>query len=122
MDRVDLGLRMQSWHSSMGDPIYAVGSYYFAGHIHPEKETVEAAIDNLNAILSRSQRMLKGEKVTAPTMMGHTDDLRKFAGYTDKDLKDNIKDLEEIVAELTLYLKKDYENVRDQGRSASSRG
>lgn len=113
MDRTELGLRLQSWHASMSDPIYAVGSFYFSGHVYPKREVVEDAIHNLNSDLSKRQRMLAGENVRAPTAYGYTDDLRKFAGYTDEQLNEDIADLEEIVGELQKYLERDYSDVRE---------
>lgn len=41
-----LGLDLQSWHSSGGDPIYAVGSSFFAGHT-VDKRMVKKALDEL---------------------------------------------------------------------------
>lgn len=46
-DMGEVGLKMLNWHSSGGDPIYAVGSYFFAGRDYPKRETVEDAIANL---------------------------------------------------------------------------
>lgn len=43
----DLGALMQHWHSSMGDPIYAVGSYYFAEMTYPDPKLVVRARDSL---------------------------------------------------------------------------
>lgn len=108
MDRVDLGLRLQSWHNSMHDPIYAVGSFYFAGHKYPSKEIVEDAISNLNADIRKFSRMLRGEKVSAKTAYGMTNDLRKFAGYTVREMRANVRELKGILLELETFLKEDY--------------
>ena len=44
-----LGERMQHWHSSGSDPIYAVGSFYFAGKQYPTRNVVEAALTRIVA-------------------------------------------------------------------------
>lgn len=46
------GEEMQDWHSSQGDPIYAVGSFAFAGRIHPDRETWRGALRNLERDLA----------------------------------------------------------------------
>jgi len=46
----ELGYRMQQWHSSAGDPIYAVGSFISGGHMETP-ERVQAAIDEFEKIL-----------------------------------------------------------------------
>jgi hypothetical protein len=112
MERSDLGLRMQSWHRSMHDPIYAVGSYYFSGQRYPRKEIADAALESFKTLLDQNKRMLRGEKVSAMTFDGSTDDLRKFAGYKDEELNENITDLSEIVSALKEQIKKDYDGVQ----------
>lgn len=110
MDRVELGERLQQWHSSMSDPIYAVGSFYFAGQVYPKKEVVEDCISNLKKDIDQCKRMLKGEKVRVwNSHYGRwTEDLKAFAGYTNRQLKKNIKDLEEILSEVERFLTEDY--------------
>jgi|SRR6185295_7469793 len=107
MDRVELGERLQQWHSSMSDPIYAVGSFYFAGQVYPDKEIVENAISSLTSTLEQTKSMLKGEKVMV-TRNGTKVDLKVFAGYTRKTLRDNVADLSEIISELQSFLTQDY--------------
>lgn len=109
MDRVELGLRMQSWHSSLWDPIYMVGSLYYDGEKYPDPEIVESALRNLQQDMEKKVRMLKGEKISAPTAYGTTDDLRKFAGFTDQELVEDLAELEEIVAALEWQMKEDYQ-------------
>ncbi len=109
MERSELGLRMQSWHRSSGDPIYAVGSFYFSGQRYPKKEIADAALEKLKTLLDQNERMLRGEKVSAPTFHGSTDDLHKFAGYKDEELKENIDDLKEIVDALKEQIKHDHQ-------------
>ncbi len=114
MDRTELGLRLQSWHSSMHDSIYAVGSFYFAGEKYPRKEIVEDCIINLKIDIEQRERMLRGEKVrvynTHYSMW--IEDLREFAGYDDDNLKTEIQDLQEIVSEVEKFLAEDYSSPK----------
>lgn len=110
MNRVDLGLRLQDWHDSMNDPVYAVGSFYFADKKHPSENVVRKALRNLTLDYDRRKLMLTGEKVSTYNKFydKKIDDLRKFAGWTDEELKADIKDLEEIINSLQKFLKEDY--------------
>ena len=108
LERIELGARMHQWHSSMWDPIYMVGSLYYSGDKYPDKDIVQHALDNLLKLIDNNQRMLAGEKVSAPTAYGSTDDLRKFAGYDDGELVENIEDLTEIVESLENIMEEDY--------------
>lgn len=110
MDRVALGLRMQQWHSSMSDPVYAVGSFYFADQVYPDKSVVEDALHSMEADIAKFRKMIRGEKVSQYNQhFGRmVDDLKKFAGYTNKQLRENITDLKEIISELQRFLKEDY--------------
>ena len=47
----DLGEAMQHWHSSMADPVYAIGSYYFAGMQYPDTSVLVRARDVLQGDL-----------------------------------------------------------------------
>lgn len=47
LHRVRLGELMHHWHSSSRDPIYAVGSFYFANQRYPDPEIVDRALDEL---------------------------------------------------------------------------
>lgn len=110
MERTKLGERLCQWHSSMHDPVYAVGSFYNADQRYPKKEIVEAALESMSSDIEKFKRMLAGEKVSQyNSHYGKMiDDQRAFAGYSDDDLKENIADLEEIVAELTKFMQEDY--------------
>lgn len=110
MDRTELGERLCNWHSSMGDPIYAVGSFYVSGQVYPDKEIVENALTSLTSTLEQSRRMLIGEKVMVERQ-GKKVDLKVFAGYTQEDLHENIADLEELCDELQQFITEDYPNV-----------
>ena len=107
MDRTTLGERLCNWHSSMHDPVYAVGSFYVSGQVYPDKEIVDNAISNLTRDLDQFRRMLSGEKVLV-TRHGKQVDLKVFAGYTRENLRENISDLEEIVSELETMKAEDY--------------
>jgi hypothetical protein len=110
MTRRELGLRLMNWHSSMSDPIYAVGSFYFSGDVYPSKEVVEDCLSNLQKDLGQRKKMLAGHMVIVERG-GKQVSLRKFAGYTNSQLREDIKDLEEIVSEVERFLTEDYANV-----------
>lgn len=110
MDRVELGDRLCQWHSSMYDPIYAVGSFYVDNQVYPKKEIVEDAVSNLSGDLSEFQRMLDGEQVMVQRY-GKQVDLKVFAGYTSEVLTAHVADLEEIVSELESFMAEDYEEA-----------
>lgn len=107
MDRVELGMRLNQWHSSMHDPIYAVGSFYVDNKVYPDESVVDAALSNLQRDLDQFQRMAKGEAVMV-TRQGSQVNLKEFAGYTEDDLEENSADLEQIIAELTEFKNQDY--------------
>ena len=109
LNRRDLGLRMQNWHSSQNDPIYAVGSFYSSGLSYPDKAIVIRAIYNLQSDLSQFRRMVRGKVVYVPRN-GERVDLKQFAGYTVRGMRKDINDLREIVNELEECLEKDYCN------------
>ncbi len=111
MDRVELGERLQQWHSSMGDPVYAVGSFYFADQVYPDKSIVEDCIANLESDIAKFEKMLAGEKVSVYNSHygRQVDDLRSFAGYTDEELTNNVADLSEIVFYLKKFMEEDYD-------------
>lgn len=52
--RQQVGLRLMNWHSSQGDPIYAVGSTYFdergAYRIYPQMSVLESARSRLETL------------------------------------------------------------------------
>jgi hypothetical protein len=48
-----IGEKMHHWHASMGDPIYAVGSFYVTGKAHPSVETTERALDGIERDLDQ---------------------------------------------------------------------
>lgn len=105
MNRNELGARLCNWHRSMNDPIYMVGSFYLSDKVYPDGDIVSDAMNNLSIDLSEREKMLRGEKVSVP---GKTDDLRSFAGYTDKQLKEDISDLKEIIFFLKMRLQEDH--------------
>jgi hypothetical protein len=107
LSRTELGSRLCEWHSSMNDPIYAVGSFYVSDNVYPDKGIVKNAIFALTSDLNQHKRMLNGERVMV-IRSGKQVNLKKFAGYTDSQLKENIADLEEIVSELQRFMAEDY--------------
>lgn len=79
-ERKKIGLAMQNWHSSMGDPIYAVGSYYFSDMEYPKREVVEEARDSIESMIPRADAGAHGwtKKDAA--------ELRRIKKYLDKVL------------------------------------
>lgn len=59
----ELGERMLSWHGGMGDPIYAVGSYYVSGTEYPDSAVIDDALDSLEGELEQQEAMLRGERI-----------------------------------------------------------
>ena len=51
--RQALGALMLNWHSSQGDPLYAVGSYYIGDMKYPRQEMVESAKNKASSLASR---------------------------------------------------------------------
>lgn len=52
-DLKDYGAQMMQWHSSGGDPIYAVGSFAYSGKIHPDRQAIRDAVSGLQRIEQR---------------------------------------------------------------------
>lgn len=46
-DLIEYGRLLGDWHSSQGDPIYAVGSYARIGERHPQRNVVESCVSAL---------------------------------------------------------------------------
>lgn len=55
-DRKKIGVVMHLWHGSMGDPIYAVGSYYYDDRVYPKKSVVEDALSSIESMIPRAAR------------------------------------------------------------------
>lgn len=55
VERVTLGERLCQWHSSQGDPIYAVGSYYVSDRVYPDQEVVGDCLSRLEMYLSMAK-------------------------------------------------------------------
>ena len=47
----DIGEKLQHWHASQGDPIYAVGSFFFDGDDYPDLDVVAQAKARLESDL-----------------------------------------------------------------------
>lgn len=59
--RRQLGLLMHNWHASQGDPIYAVGSFYYSGDVYPRKEIVEDALREVEILQPKFRRRERAE-------------------------------------------------------------
>jgi hypothetical protein len=55
-----IGLLMSGWHSSSGDPIYAVGSFFVSGKDYPDLDVVRRAEANLERDLAGAKKKLHG--------------------------------------------------------------
>ena len=55
ISRERLGAMMHHWHSSAGDPLYAVGSYYSSGKAYPKKSVVKSALSEAEALEPRAR-------------------------------------------------------------------
>lgn len=110
VDRVNLGERLCQWHSSMHDPIYAVGSFYVDDKKYPNHEIVDEALTSLRKDRDEFVRMQKGEKVAKyNSHYGRwIEDRRAFAGYTDEELSNNIEELNQIILDLSVMFNNDY--------------
>jgi hypothetical protein len=53
--RQQVGIRMLHWHSGQGDPIYAVGSFYFEGDPYPRLDVMTAAESRLDTLWNQHQ-------------------------------------------------------------------
>jgi hypothetical protein len=56
-DRRALGALMSPWGADTGSgvPVYAVGSYYYGGHVYPDRAMVERAIATVEADVPRAE-------------------------------------------------------------------
>lgn len=115
LSRRKLGEKLLEWHSSMSDPVYAVGSFYYDDHVYPKADIVQEAIDNLEKDLDQESRMLAGETVMVQRQ-GKRVSLRKFAGYTDAELRERVAELTEIVGALKGFYERDYGMSKNRGR------
>lgn len=115
LSRPELGELMLHWHSSQGDPIYMVGSYYVGGNEYPDPSVIEEAKQEFERLLSEHERMLRHQPVMVQRQ-GRQVDLRKFAGYKDRELKENISELREILFNLDdLIEHEDYGHLSNAG-------
>jgi DNA repair protein RadC len=71
-DRRELGIKMHEWHAGQGDPLYAVGSYYYTGQKYPDREVVERAETEIEKLL-RTRSFSGGKR-------GEKKDLRAILG------------------------------------------
>jgi hypothetical protein len=61
--RQQVGILMLDWHSGQGDPVYAVGSFYFEGDPYPRLDVMETAESRLDTLwrLTKSRSQDKRE-------------------------------------------------------------
>src|ERR1043166_7572638 len=75
-DLPEYGDNMQHWHSSGGDPIYAVGSYAYSGKIHPDRDTIESALSELEGFLRKPHSSWKAaDKRELRTLIAQTEEI-----------------------------------------------
>ena len=110
MNRKNLGEKLLQWHASMSDPIYAVGSFYVSDTVYPNAEIVRACLSGLRKDIRQKRAMLRGEKVRVYNKFHAkwVEDLRAFAGYSDKDLRKDIRDLKVLAKAVKAFLAADY--------------
>jgi len=62
IDRRRLGELMSSWGSDSGSglPVYAVGSYYYGGHVYPDPKLVERAIAEVESYIPKAEHGVHG--------------------------------------------------------------
>ncbi len=72
---------MQQWHSSSGDPIYAVGSFYYADRKYPDANVTVAALESIESLIPRADAGAHGWKKSDAAQ------LRRIAAFIRKDLR-----------------------------------
>jgi DNA repair protein RadC len=85
MSRKELGVAMHHWHHGQDDPIYMVGSYYYADRPYPDKVVVEDALGDIEAFVDRIP--IQKERSTK---------------------KANLQELKSIIASMKHFLSVDY--------------
>lgn len=80
--RQKIGLAMQSWHSSSGDPIYAVGSFYYAGQKYPQREVLVDALSSIESLIPRADAGQHG------WTKRDGNQLRRIASFIKRDLSE----------------------------------
>lgn len=78
-DLVEYGEKMQHWHSSGGDPIYAVGSYAFSGKAPPDADVIYSAQGELER-LERSGKFSGDDLEELQDLINQTGELYALAG------------------------------------------
>jgi hypothetical protein len=77
-DLQDYGANMQHWHSSGGDPIYAVGSYAYSGKLYPKADVIYEAQGELER-LERSGRFKGADLDELQDLIDQTGQLYELA-------------------------------------------
>jgi len=80
-ERQKIGEMMQHWHASSGDPIYAVGSYYFSDRAYPNPVVVDAAYESVMSLMKQADRGEHG------WTKKDGDELRKISAFLKKEIK-----------------------------------
>lgn len=73
----DIGVRMHNWHSSMSDPVYAVGSQIYAGK-KVMKKNLQDAIDNLESFYEMDKKHKHLKPQDRHELEGLIDDLNGY--------------------------------------------
>lgn len=72
-DLQDYGAQMNQWNAGQGDPIYAVGSYAYSGKIHPDREMIESALNELERLEHRERS--RSNKEELQTLIDQTNEI-----------------------------------------------
>lgn len=71
----EVGAELCNWHGSMGDPVYAVGSFFVSGAHYPDLDVVRRASASLSRNLPAAQA---GEHGWGPAEVVELEDLVAF--------------------------------------------
>lgn len=80
-ERQKIGEMMQHWHSSGSDPIYAVGSFFFADKKYPDPTVVVQAEEEIQRLMRAAQRGENGWKTK------EAKELQKIWDYLNKEIR-----------------------------------
>ena len=107
LDRKKLGERLLQWHSSGGDPIYAVGSYFISGDCYPDKSVVQRALSGIVKCREDRELLLSSEMYCDDQLMVHA--VRQpLRSRKVRETRADIADLKEIETALGEYLVLDF--------------
>lgn len=94
-ERKQAGRILTQWHSSMGDPIYAVGSFYIDGHEYPDDEVLESAISGAERCIElaetkRDERDLQYAIRVMRDELGQLEGEEEWSGGIDPETLDQL--------------------------------